>query len=267
MSTIDTTDPRAKRWAAATKYGAILVVGFFVAPYIWVAIGGLLGIAAASLLIGGSWMLLPWLGLKAGNLRLSLVKHEAAVNPVPTLQNELQRQQQALDERKTAIGRLQGQISTFEDKLGVLGKRFGKADDSYVKMLTQLGSLKRVLQNREDKWQAAFVQVGKFEQEIERASMIWDAAQAAAAAQESSGLTEADFMAKLKTETALDSIRSTFNDTIASLDTDLMQNDAEKMLTAPTQAALPAPDEQPAIDVASLPVFDRTPSPSIRARR
>lgn len=236
-------DPRARRWGIAAKSAAILVVGFLVAPYIWTAIGGLVGLLVGGAVIGATWMTLPWLGLKAGNLRLALVKHEAATNPVPTLQNELQRQQQALDERKTAIGHLRGQIATFEDKLSTLGKRFGKSDDSYIKMSAQLVSLKRVADSREEKWQTAYVQVGRFEQEIERASLIWDAAQAAAAAQESSGLTEKDFMAKLQRETALDSIRSTFNDTIASLDTDLMQTDAEKMLDAPAQAALPSGNE------------------------
>lgn len=257
-SSASQTDPRAKRWGIFAKYAAILVVGFFVAPYIWVAIGGLIGMLAAGAIMLGTWMTLPWLALKTGNLRLALVTHEAATNPVPTLQNELQRQQQALDERKTAIGHLRGQIATFEDKLGALGKRFGKGDDSYVKMAAQLASLKRVADNRDEKWQAAYVQVGKFEQEIERASMIWDAAQAAAAAQESSGLTEKDFMAQLQRETALDSIRSTFNDTIASLDTDLMQADAEKTLNASDQAALPSGNEAIEVNVTPVNAKSRT---------
>jgi hypothetical protein len=257
-----TSDPRARRWGIAVKGLAILGVGFFVAPYIWVAIGGLAGLAVAGMLMLSSWMLLPWLGLKAGNLRLMLVKEEAARNPVPTLQQELQRQQQGLDERKTAIGHFKGQVVTFEDKLEVLGEKYGRKDPSYVKMATQLDIVRKVLQNREEKWQALYVQTGRFGQEIEKAAMVWDVAQAAAAAQTSSGLTEKDFMAQLQRDTALDSIRSSFNDMAASLDTDLMQNDAEKMLSAPAvQEALPAPDDSRTItiDVDSAPEVTKAP--------
>lgn len=252
MNPTSPIDPRAKRWAAFTKYAAILVVGFFVAPFIWTAIGGLVGLVVAGALIGTTWMVLPAVGSFAGNMRLKLVKAEAARNPVETLTAEYQRQSEALDQRKTAIGRLNGQIASFADKLDAIGDKYGKADSNYVKLASQLKDLKRVSKNREDKWQAAYVQVKLFAQEIERAGMVWEAAQAAAAAQESSGLTEDDLMAKLKTDTSLDTIRDAFNTTLASLDTDLMQSDAQHMVDAPVQAALPAPDSARVLDVDSV---------------
>lgn len=240
------SDPRAKRWGMFAKYAALLGVGFIVAPYVFTAITGLIGLLVAGAIMGVTWMVMPAVETFAGNMRLKFVKAEAARNPVETLTQELQRQSIALDERKTAIGKLNGQISTFKDKLDTIGTKYGKQDTAYVKLASQLGDLKRVAKSREDKWQLAYVQVKRFEQEIERAGMIWDAAQAAAAAQESSGLTEADLMAKLKTETSLDTIRNTFNETLASLDTDLMQSDAENMVNVTNSApqpALPAPDE------------------------
>lgn len=244
------TDPRAKRWAVFAKAVAILGIGFFVAPYIWTAIGGLFGLIVAGGIMLTTWMLLPSVGLAAANLRLKFVKAEAARNPVETLQGELQRQMAALDERKTAIGKLNGQIDTFADKLATIGEKYGQEDSAYLKLAQQLKDLRRVCKNREDKWKLAFQQLKRFEQEIERAGMIWEAAQAAAAAQESSGLTEADFMAKLKTETSLDTIMTTFNETLASLDTDLMQSDAENAIaTSAAKPALPAPEERNIIDV------------------
>lgn len=245
MTPIDSSsDPRARRWGVAAKYAALLGVGFLVAPYIFSAITGLLGLIVAGVIMGGTWMLMPAIETAAGNLRLKLVKGEAARNPVETLQSELRRQMIALNERKEAVGRLNGQIATFRDKLDIIGNKYGKSDSAYVKLSQQLSDLRRVAANREDKWKLAYAQLEAFKGEIERAGMIWEAAQAAAAAQETSGLTEADFMAKLKTETSLDTIRTTFNETLASLDTDLMQSDAERMTVtvgAPHQAALPAP--------------------------
>ncbi len=255
MNTISSSslDPRARRWGVFAKYAALLGVGFIVAPYVFTAITGLVGLIFAGLIMFGTWLMVPVIESAGQNLRLKLIKGEAARNPVETLNNELRRQMAALDERKTAVGRLNGQIGTFADKLDTIGEKYGKQDSAYLKLAAQLKDLKRVASNREEKWKLAFVQLKRFEQEIERASMIWDAAQAAAAAQESSGLTEADFMAKLKTETSLDSIMTTFNETLASLDTDLMQSDAERLINVtPVQTALPAPDDRNVIDATVL---------------
>src|SRR6187399_3421311 len=92
-------DPRAKRWGLFAKYAALLVTGFIVAPYIWVAIGGLIGLIAAAGVFGITWMTKDWLYMKAGNMRLSLIKREAATNPVETLQAEHLRNSEMLQER------------------------------------------------------------------------------------------------------------------------------------------------------------------------
>ncbi len=248
------TDPRARFWGNLAK-GGLLIGGFALfAPVIWLALGGLLGFIAFCVIGVTTWMLKEPAFTFAANMRLKLIKRAAAQNPVESLQSELNRRMGALDERKTAIGRLNGNIQTMADKVAVIGKKYGKSDDAYIKLSSQLVDLKRVADNREEKWKLAYAQLKRFEEEIERASMVWDAAMAAAAAQESSGLTEEDFLAKLKTETSLDTIRTTFNETLASLDTDLMQSDAER---ASTQAALPAPDSRPAIDISTTKVVTR----------
>ncbi len=183
------SDPRAKRWGSFIKYAGLLIIGFVVSPYIFTAITGLVGLAVAGALIGGYWMLMPAVETWAGNMRLKFVKAEAARNPVETLQSELNRQRVALDERKVAIGRLNGQITTFEDKLGTIGDKYGRQDSAYTKLA------------------------------------------------------------------ALDTIRTTFNETLASLDTDLMQSDAERMVNVtPAQHALPAPDARNAIDIGEVAV-------------
>ncbi len=235
------TDPRARRWGNAAKWLLLFPLGFVIAPYIATALFGLAGLVVGILGMVATWMLRPWVFAKAANLRLKFIKHEAAKNPVESLQNELQRRMQALDERKTAIGKLNGSIRTLEDKVALLVQKYGREDPACVKLAQQAKDLNRVADNREEKWKLAYQQLQRFEGEIERAAMVWDAAMAAAAAQESSGLTEEDFMAKLKTETSLDSIRTTFNETLASLDTDLLQSDAER-------TALPAPDSRISID-------------------
>lgn len=236
MTTTNTTiDPRAKRWGTFAKWAAMLTIGFFVAPYIWVAIGGLIGMIVAGGILLATWMLLPAAEAAAANMRLKLIKQEAARNPVETLQIDLRNKTVALDERKTAIERLNGQIRTFADKVDEIKNKYGVQDGGYIKLNEDLGYLRRVALQRAAKWKEAHAQLIRYGEEIDRASMIWDAGQAAAAARESSGFTEEDFYAKLRSETAFDSISNSYNEALASLDTSMLEADPV------VQASLPAP--------------------------
>ncbi len=216
------SDPRAKRWGNFAKILALLVVGFFVAPFIWVAIGGLIGLIVALVLVGGAWMSRHWVYSVAANARLNLIKAEARKNPVETLEEDLRRKHVALDERKTNIEKLNAQIRTFGDKVDDILNRYGKEDPSYIKLSRDLLDLKRIYKHRCDKWNEALNSLERFAEEIDRAKMIWEAACAAAAARETSGLTEDEFFAKLKTETAFDTIQDNYNQALASLDTALL---------------------------------------------
>ena len=216
-------DPRAKRWGNVAKYGAILAVGFFAAPYVWVAIGGLLGLLAAFVLITAVWMSRQWVYAVAANMRLKLIKAEAAKNPVETLQEEYRREMVKLDTRKQNIEKLKAQTLTFEDKTEDMKAKYGADDAAYQKFSKDLVILNRIYENRCTLWRKARAELDLFKKEIDRAQTIWETAQAAAAAQETSGLTEEEFFAKLRTETAFDAIHNSYNQAIASLDTALLE--------------------------------------------
>ncbi len=224
------TDPRAKRWAFVAKGVALLAVGFFIAPFIFTAITGLVGLIAAGAVMGLTWMVLPAIGNGAANIRLKLIKAEAAKNPVETLQNDLRDKTVALDLRKTNIEKLNGQIRTFADKVAGIKERYGVGDSGYVKLNADLANLKRVAFHRAEKWKEARAQLNRYSEEIDRAGMIWDAGNAAAAARESSGLSEDEFYAKLRAETAFDSIQNGYNEALASLDTSMLESDAERLV-------------------------------------
>lgn len=231
-------DPRAKRWGNIAKYGLLLVVGFLVAPFIWVSIGGLIGLIVAGVVFLTAWMLKPYAYSVAANMRLKLIKSEAAKNPVETLQEDLRRKMVELDVRKTNIEKLNGQIRTFADKVDDIKDKFGVKDSGYIKLNDDLNDLKRIYKHRCDKWREAKNQLDKFSEEIDRANMIWEAACAAAAARETSGLTEDEFMAKLRTETAFDSIQQNYNEALASLDTAMLEEPSSNTINVtPVQIA------------------------------
>lgn len=112
---IDTNDPRVKRWGNFAKGAVFLVFGFLMAPFIFTAITGLLGLIAGLVIVGTAWTVLPAIEDKAKNMRLKLIKAEAAKNPIETLENDYKQKSIELDKRKTAIEQLKGRIMTFAD--------------------------------------------------------------------------------------------------------------------------------------------------------
>jgi septal ring factor EnvC (AmiA/AmiB activator) len=234
------TDPRARFWGKLVAWGMLIPAGFLLAPVIWIALGGLLGLLACIAVLVATWMLKPVVFSFAANMRLKLIKAEASRNPVETLQDDLRKKTVALDERKTNIEKLNAQIRTFADRVSEIRDKYGANDSGFVKLSADLADLRRIYKRRCEKWNEAHVQLGLFGEQIDRANMIWEAAQAAAAARETSGLTEDEFFAKLRTETAFDAIQDSYNQALASLDSDLLEQPAA--LPSPQARAVEIPN-------------------------
>lgn len=237
MSLPTITDPRAKRWAWSARWLLLFPLGFVIAPYVMTALFGLFGALIGILGMVATWMLRPWVTSVAANMRLKLIRHEAAKNPVDTLLETYRKRCISLDERKGAIERLNAQIMTFADKVDDIAARYGDKDRDYVKLSTDLVNLRRVYEHRCLKWREARKLLDRFKEECDRGNMIWEAGCAAAAAKESSGYTEDDFLQALKTDTAFDAIDTNYNAALASLDTALLDEPAPTPVYQPTDPA------------------------------
>ena len=198
-------DPRAKRWGIIAKYAALLVVGFVVAPYIFTAITGLIGLIVAGAIMLVVWMLLPTVETAARNMRLKLLKSEAARNPIETLQNEYLRRSQALNERKNKIETLAAKTSGFASKLAQFKRDYPADAQAYQDIHDKMVLL---LKRSRDQWIVAESQLKAFDREIERAKAKWEMALAASDLRKDAGQVEAEFFAKLKVESSLDAIET-----------------------------------------------------------
>lgn len=248
MTPTSTIDPRAKRWGLFAKYAALLAVGFFVAPYIWVAIGGLIGLVAAGGLLLGVWMLAPAVETAAANMRLRLIKAEAAKDPISTLQNEYHRRAQLLNERKTKIETLAAKTAGFGNKLAGFKRDYPGEAQVYQEIYDKMVLL---LKRSREQWVLAERQLDAFDREIDKAKAKWDMALAAADLRQDAGKVEAEFFAKLKVECSFDAIEDGMNTAFSQLDTLLMESETVEISVSPAQATLSAPTSQ-AIPVEAL---------------
>lgn len=237
------SDPRARLWGNVVKIAAVLVGGFLVAPFVWVAIGGILGLVVAIAIVVGTWMLRHWFFAVAANLRLKLIKAEASKNPVETLQEEYRKEMVRLDERKTAIETLKAHILQFEDKTHEMEAKYPN-DPTVAKFKRDIATLNRIYEHRCNLWRKARTELDRFKEEIDRGEVIWKTAQAAAAAHEASGLSEAAFFSRLRKETAFDAIKLAYNQSVASLDSALLEAPKMEVVELP-------PAQQPALESVS----------------
>jgi len=234
------TDPRAKFWGKFAKFAALGVGCFFIAPFVWIAIGGLLGLVCFGGIVGTLWFTKDWIAGVAANARLKLIKHEAASNPVETLQAESLRQSKVLEERKVALETLSGAIRSLDQAIDELQSEFPDSPE-LPQMRSDQAELDALLKSRTESWTAAYVQLGEFDREVVRVGKLWDVSLKAAKARGASGLTEGEWVAKLQTSTAISSIRNNLNTQLSALSVERMQVEADRILKGKSvKTALPA---------------------------
>jgi chromosome segregation ATPase len=219
-------ESKRKRTETIVKCVGLLGLCIVLGPLFTTIIHGI-GAIAALIALGGALFtvnkFLPWASMKISNLAIKAIKAEASANPMETLQDELRQEMVKLDTRKTNIEKLNATIRKFSDKVDMILNKYGKNDTGYIKLKSDLEELRRIYKDRVNKWNAAQEKLAEFAESIARGNMIWDAAQAAAAARETSGLTQDEFFAKLRTETAFDAIQTSYNEALASLDSAMLE--------------------------------------------
>jgi DNA repair exonuclease SbcCD ATPase subunit len=151
---------------------------------------------------------------------LKAIKAEAARNPIETLQNDYGKRQEGLRNFASRISDFATAVGSFEDKLGEF-KRDHPEDAP--KFDEQLRKMKLVLENRKAKFKEAQTELAAYDKEIKRANDIWQMGQAAAAMTSAAGMTEDDFLQKISTETALDSVQKSMNRAFADLEVSLLE--------------------------------------------
>lgn len=228
---------KRQRIELAVKLVAIPVVGFVLAPFVFVAIKGLIGAIVAGVISLIAINLAPWAGAKIANWRLKALKHEAAKNPIETLENQYQEKELARDRFKAHITEFYAQIQNFHAEIEEHKSKFPdqpcKFEPQYQKMLL-------LLENRTAKFRQVQANLLKFADVIEQKRSEWKVAQAAAKMSKAAGVGE-DFVSKLMQDTAIDSVQTSLNTAFAELETSLLDE----------VVAVEAP--QPSVVVAVLP--------------
>ena len=233
------TEQKRKRIELAVKLVGLGIAGFIVAPFVFIAIKGLVGLVLAALFGWAVVWFTPVVATTLANWRLKALKAEASRNPVETLQNDYIKRREKLGEFREAIKTFMAEIENFADKLSAFAKQYPQ---EAPKFKSNLEKMKQLLSLRQNKYKQAERQLEAYELEIQKAGAIWEMGQAAAAMNQAAGMTEEDFMAKVMVETALDSVQKNLNSALAELEVSLLEESesahAPKLVTEGVEPAV-----------------------------
>jgi hypothetical protein len=255
---MNTTNLEQKRKSieTAVKILALVVVGFIVAPVIFIAIKGLIGAIVAAVVGLVAINLAPSVAAMVANWRLKALKAVAAANPIETLENQYADRQNALmgirDNIKESYAVLQDLYAQIQEHDEKYPGRPSQNLDKYNK-------LKALIELRGKKYKQAQKNLAAFGEVIEEKRSDWKIAQTMARASKLANVGE-DFQAKLMQDTALITIQDGLNMAFSELETSLLDEQpiqpsgtqpppAIAAGTTPSAARIPEKTGPPVLDL------------------
>ncbi len=226
-------EEKRKRIETVVKVAATLLIGFVVAPFVFIAIKGLIGLVIAGAVSLVAINLAPWFGRKVANWRLKALKHEAAQNPIETLQNDYKSRIEALQSFRDSIRNFNGEIKMFADKLEGFKLKYPNEANKFDQQYSQMRTLLAI---RTSKYEEAKGNLKLYESEIQKADALWQMSLAAASMNKAAGVDAEEFYAKIQVETALDSVQKSLNTAFSDLEISLLdekKSDGPKLIEAP----------------------------------
>ena len=219
MSELSNED-RKKRIENIVKVVGLLVAGFIVAPFIFTAIQGLIGLAVAAGVGLSIIYMTPVIAMKMANWRIKLITSEATKNPIPSLQNEYNRQSAVLADKMARLKEFATEVKSFAGEVVGFSKRYPEKAATYKEQQTKMELL---LESRMKKWQEAKQKLDEFDLCIQETEAEWKLSQSALAVNRKSGESDEEFFAKLSTKAALDSVKKSMASAMTELDMCMME--------------------------------------------
>jgi hypothetical protein len=228
---------KRKRIETVVKIGAMGVIGFLVAPFVFIAIKGLIGALIAIVISLIAINLAPWAGTKLANWRLKALKYEASQNPIETLENQYKDRENALVQIRENIKEFHAVVQALFDVIQEHNQNYPDRPSPFQEKYEKLRAL---LELRKQKYKQAQQNLKSFAGLIDEKRSDWKVAQAAAKASKLANVGE-DFQSKLMADTALGSIQDSLNIAFSELEVSLLDEQSNPEVVVTTSPVTKAP--------------------------
>jgi len=215
-------DERRAKLQTKFKVGLAILAAAIVAPVVWLAVGGLIGLAVAGVLALTIVNAAPVLSMKLANWRLKAIKAEAYKNPVETLQMALKEKLEKLEQFRLKIVEFSTSVKSYRSKVQAFSEKW---PDKASVFQEQLRNMEALLEKRKNAYQVAVKESQSFELKIQEADAMWQMAMAAQDMNEAANLTGDDLMEKIKVDTSLNSVQDAMNRAFTDLEMMILDED------------------------------------------
>ncbi len=241
-------------WA---KIAALGVVGIFVAPFILLAIGGVIGLVIALAVGFTSVQLAPWFALKIANLRYRLIESEkvehikkvveaAAENPIETLTNLLMQKKVAFKSFEASVTQAATARDNFKGKVEKFSQRYPARAAEFQKQLDRMVDL---VERKKEALKDAKQSLYDGDMRLEEMKAYYEMSKDAIEANRAAGMDTGDAFEKLKADTACDAVFESMNAAFAQLEVAAALEDDTPDDNVNTSVAQLAHSEPVTIDV------------------
>lgn len=211
-------EEKAKKYKKVALVVAVCLVCAIFMPLIFAMVKGMLALLIAGIMGFVTVQFAPVFADMVGNLKLKMLKAEAAKNPIETLQNEYGERLTDLGEAKEAMINFGTELRSFGDEVKKFKRDPDILPDDVKDYEEQLETMNQLGADLMEKYQTAEENLKLFKKEVERADKKWKMGLAAAKMNKAAGkISGEDFIREIKTEAAFDSVSSSMNRAFAEL--------------------------------------------------
>jgi hypothetical protein len=211
-------DAQHKKWETLFKWGLGFAGAVIVAPYVYYAIQGLVGLAIAAAIGLTVIQLAPWFSMKLANWRMKLIVSEATANPIETMRNLYLEKTQELATADENIVDFETEIHNFDDQVGEFKRQYPNEAQTYETLSAKMGEALADMKGQQTEARKA---LSDFQTKIKKAEAIYKMSLAAQKVTQLSKSAEAQVFAQIKEQVAFDSVRTQLNKSFASLNLSL----------------------------------------------
>lgn len=202
-----------EKFKTFAKIGLIGIAGLVVAPFIFLAIKGIVGLAIAGAVALGLIAVAPAASQWFANMKFKALETVISYEPVLTLKARAEERWKELETQRNLLEEQAGALEEFKRKANKFIKDFPEEAADWTQRSQQY---EQIFAYRVDLFKKAKVETDKFVVTIQKAEGIYEMAVLDAKMSKSFGKSR-DFMAIFKEKTAFDTIDKANSQAIASL--------------------------------------------------
>ncbi len=257
---------KQQKMTKVVKFGVMLAVCAVIGPLAFLAIKGIVGLAAFGALVFIGYNAAPVIALKVANAKyraiddekishIKKVERTAAANPIETATAQSVAYKSRASKYLEGITAYSTEVNNFETMTADFAKKYPETAPRYRE---QLATMKKALAYKNDKYRELIENIKLMDDKITFLTANWKMSQALIKVNALGGLDSGDPMEQLKADAAIDAVVNSINRAFAEMDASVLADSVAKGGTTMNRVDLLANTPSPSLPGIDSPEITKT---------